>query len=141
MKNKTSKAPKKARSLHEVDMPRERWIELMANDDLQLTPEEVAGGWHWCNDFDGLLVGPGMGERENCHCFEAGHIDPDQRPGKSPKTLWSEKTQLQSEPPVRCIRLVLRHKPSKMRVTVKLSRCGHRGKSRGHGCARSNASA
>ncbi len=85
--------PEQASSLHEVDMPRERWIELMANDDLQLTLEEMAGGWHWCNDYDGLLVGPGMSERENCCCFaegsgEAGHIAIAQRPADNnqPKT-------------------------------------------------------
>jgi hypothetical protein len=50
-------------------IPLQRWRELMENDDLELSPEELAAGWHWCNDFDGLLVGPGMDEEQHCACF------------------------------------------------------------------------
>jgi len=46
----------------------ERWIELMTNHQSRLTPEEVAAGWHFCFDWDGLLVGPGMPEIEACRC-------------------------------------------------------------------------
>ncbi len=49
-------------------MTRTRWIRLMDDDDAQLTEREVAAGWHWCAEWDGLLVGPGMGELECCRC-------------------------------------------------------------------------
>lgn len=45
-----------------------RHSELMADQALQLTTAEIADGWHWCGDFDGLLVGPGMGEMALCQC-------------------------------------------------------------------------
>jgi len=41
-------------------MTRERWMQLMQpfaeNDGINLTAEEVEDGWHWCNDWDGLLI-------------------------------------------------------------------------------------
>lgn len=40
----------------------------MNNDNLKLTPEELQLGWHFCWDWDGLLVGPGMGELDSCTC-------------------------------------------------------------------------
>lgn len=49
-------------------MNTERWVELMRNFDLQLTPEEIAQGWHFCYDWDDLLIGPGMIELESCTC-------------------------------------------------------------------------
>lgn len=33
-----------------------------------LSDEEIAEGWHWCPEWDGLLVGPGMPEMESCVC-------------------------------------------------------------------------
>lgn len=33
-----------------------------------LTNEEVLVGWHYCPDWDFLLVGPGMEEQEGCQC-------------------------------------------------------------------------
>lgn len=37
-------------------MTKERWIQLQEGDDSQkLTPQEIAAGWHWCHEFDGLL--------------------------------------------------------------------------------------
>jgi hypothetical protein len=62
-----------------------RYQELMENDGFpaddsarkELTAEEIAAGWHWCLDFDGLLVGPGMGELEHCTCFDPnGELHP-----------------------------------------------------------------
>lgn len=44
-----------------------------AGTDTDLTPAEIAAGWHFCNEFDGLLVGPGMGELTVCHCLPIGH--------------------------------------------------------------------
>lgn len=49
-------------------MTKERWEELERDVTLGLTPNEVAEGWHFCHDFDGLLVGPGMFERQFCTC-------------------------------------------------------------------------
>lgn len=40
----------------------------MKNDGEKLTPEEVSQGWHFCCDWDGLLIGPGMSELEYCDC-------------------------------------------------------------------------
>lgn len=34
----------------------------MIRDDAQLTAAEVAEGWHWCDEWDYLLVGPGSAE-------------------------------------------------------------------------------
>ena len=50
-----------------------RYQELMRNDDLELTPEELAEGWHFCAEWDCLLVGPGMGELEPCKCLDPNH--------------------------------------------------------------------
>lgn len=50
-------------------MSDERWHLLMKNDDEQLTDDEIEEGWHFCWDWDGLLIGPGMGEMERCTCY------------------------------------------------------------------------
>jgi hypothetical protein len=48
-----------------------RWLELMDGwGNLLLTGQEKAEGWHYCPDWDGLLIGPGMGEMEWCICGE-----------------------------------------------------------------------
>lgn len=39
-------------------MTPERWLLLMSDDDEELTSAEWRAGWHFCPDFDGLLVGP-----------------------------------------------------------------------------------
>lgn len=33
-----------------------------------LTAAEWAAGWHWCSDWDFLLVGPGTPEADACTC-------------------------------------------------------------------------
>ena len=33
-----------------------------------LTDSEVAEGWHFCPEWDEMLVGPGMPELESCSC-------------------------------------------------------------------------
>jgi len=52
-----------------------RWNELMWGLGYgRLTEEEIAAGWHWCPDWDDLLIGPDPkwdGERELCHCFDS----------------------------------------------------------------------
>ena len=37
-------------------MTDERFNELMSNEDLKLTPEEIKEGYFFCNDCDGLLT-------------------------------------------------------------------------------------
>jgi hypothetical protein len=39
--------------------------------EAKLTLEEIKEGWHWCPDWDFLLVGPGMeAEQDCCGCFD-----------------------------------------------------------------------
>ena len=33
-----------------------------------LTKEEFDDGWHWCYDWDGLLIGEDMVETQSCYC-------------------------------------------------------------------------
>jgi len=33
-----------------------------------LTREEINQGWHWCENWNDMLVGPGMKEMECCYC-------------------------------------------------------------------------
>jgi len=51
-------------------MDNKRWLYLETNVDAKLTKEEMEEGWHWCCEFDYLLVGPGMQEMEYCLCFD-----------------------------------------------------------------------
>jgi hypothetical protein len=34
-----------------------------------LTAEEISQGWHFCPEFDFLLVGPRQPEQDFCDCF------------------------------------------------------------------------
>jgi hypothetical protein len=53
-------------------MTSNRFSELMRNCSLSLTPEESAEGWHFCHEFDGLLV-KGDPKQESCgqSCVDA----------------------------------------------------------------------
>lgn len=53
---------------HPIGMTSFRWQAVM--DGLDLIPSEVADGWHFCETFEGLLVGPGMPEVAYCKCGE-----------------------------------------------------------------------
>lgn len=67
----------------EQTMTKERWAVLSYGNDVPLTIEEIDAGWHWCADWDGLLVGPGMGEQDCCLCFEP---EPEpERPATRPR--------------------------------------------------------
>ena len=55
------------------NMTDDRYRHLQNADDSELTTEEITEGWHWCGEFDGLLVGPGMGELRCCRCLPDGH--------------------------------------------------------------------
>lgn len=50
-----------------MDIDRKRFAALM-RDQAELTQEEIDAGWHFCYEWDGLLVGPNMGEMEYCTC-------------------------------------------------------------------------
>lgn len=47
-------------------MDKARYADLMRG--CALTHEEVAAGFHFCSEWDGLLVGPGSPELESCSC-------------------------------------------------------------------------
>ena len=49
-------------------MTNERWRYLMKSEE-PLTKAELNEGFHWCGEFDGLLVGPGMSELLCCTCL------------------------------------------------------------------------
>jgi hypothetical protein len=46
---------------------RERYMELDRTGE-GLTKEEWEAGWHWCNEWDGMLVGPDTDEALVCSC-------------------------------------------------------------------------
>lgn len=52
-----------------IEISPERYALLMATDE-KLSPTEIYYGWHFCNEFDGLLVGPTMGEWDICECWQ-----------------------------------------------------------------------
>jgi hypothetical protein len=49
-------------------MTTERWRRLMSCEGLKLQPDEIAEGYHFCPDWDDLLVGPDMQESDTCTC-------------------------------------------------------------------------
>ena len=49
-------------------MNRERWKFLMDNENERLSDQELNFGWHFCAEWDGLLVGPGGMEALVCSC-------------------------------------------------------------------------
>lgn len=46
---------------------------LLEQGDAELTPEEISQGYHFCLEFDGLLIGPGCSELDCCHCLPKDH--------------------------------------------------------------------
>ena len=56
-------------------MTKARWEKLMDDDNAQLTTDEIAEGWHFCREFDGLLVQGDPKERfcgQSCVDAECG---------------------------------------------------------------------
>lgn len=51
-------------------MTDKRWRQVMKNENENLTQDELERGYHFCYDWDGLLVGPCMGEFRYCNCFD-----------------------------------------------------------------------
>lgn len=75
-------APDSLRNFHEIqvpcftewwpaDMTNERYRELNADQTTTLTPDEFDLGWHFCYDWDGLLVNAydDEGEGSCCTCY------------------------------------------------------------------------
>jgi len=53
-----------------------RYAALMADEETKLTQEEISCGWHFCPEWDGLLIGPGMDEfAQCCPCSLGGSCD------------------------------------------------------------------
>ena len=50
-------------------MTNERWTELERTG-KGLTKEEKDAGFHWCYDWDLMLVGPDMEAWKACTCFK-----------------------------------------------------------------------
>jgi hypothetical protein len=53
-------------------MTQERWDYLMqpfeGDESVMLTADELANGWHWCDEWDGLLIHADDGEFIHCKC-------------------------------------------------------------------------
>ena len=61
-------------------MNNKRWQELERKGE-GLTKEEISEGWHWCPEWDDMLIGPEMHmEWEICNC-EVKNEDHDQKAG------------------------------------------------------------
>ena len=48
-------------------MTKDRYTALMRGDE-SLTDAEMSQGWHFCWDWDGLLISPDMPEFNACIC-------------------------------------------------------------------------
>lgn len=49
-------------------MDRERWMDIEYNDSKR-TADEIAEGWHFCGNWNEMLLGPGMHEFDDgCGC-------------------------------------------------------------------------
>jgi hypothetical protein len=53
-------------------MNEQRYRELMGSPDAKITDEEWEEGWHYCPDWDFLLIGPETIESEACTCYKTG---------------------------------------------------------------------
>lgn len=56
-------------------MTPEHYKELMHDHNSKLSLTEINEGWHWCAEWDGLLVGPGMCELLSCSCFPSDRME------------------------------------------------------------------
>lgn len=54
--------------MSEHGMSDARWMALERDPTLKLTPEEIASGWHFCPDWDGMLIHKLNPEFEACNC-------------------------------------------------------------------------
>lgn len=49
-------------------MTHERYLFLHNNRDAKLTKQEISEGWHFCPDWDDMLIHPKWSEAEACTC-------------------------------------------------------------------------
>jgi len=53
-------------------MTQERWNYLMqpfdGDESVMLTAQELDDGWHWCDEWDGLLIHADDREFDHCKC-------------------------------------------------------------------------
>jgi len=56
------------------EMTKERYNEIM-NDNSELTEEEMKRGWHFCQEWDRLLIHPSMKEADYCNCPAYNQMD------------------------------------------------------------------
>lgn len=49
-------------------MSQRRYIEIEANKSQHLTEEEKAAGWHFCKEWDFMLIHKSWPEAEACLC-------------------------------------------------------------------------
>ena len=54
----------------EFMITKERYNQLMNDPSEKLTLEEIKEGWHFCNDWDGLLIHKNDQEFDVCNCQE-----------------------------------------------------------------------
>ena len=77
-----------------IIMTNDRYRALERNTALMLTQAEIDEGWHFCIDWDGMLIGPGMTAVEGCQCQKPISLPPSTRvwivPTGNPDrpTLW-----------------------------------------------------
>ena len=64
-------------------MTANRWQEVMNDPAERLTDQEVAAGWHFCRELDGLLVNPNEERLEFCHCLDGTGIRVVMPPAKA----------------------------------------------------------
>lgn len=53
-----------------VDMDMGHYIRLQ-DGDISLSPEEIAAGWHFCHDWDYMLIHTTWPENDGCLCGKA----------------------------------------------------------------------
>ena len=71
-------------------MDKHRRFELENKPDAKLTEEEMSEGFHFCHDFDGLVVVPNDYEDNFCTCFDGQE--------RIAKSLKSEMSETDEEP-------------------------------------------
>lgn len=52
-------------------MKDERYLELERNPKAALTDDEIAEGWHFCEEWDGMLINDKWPEAEVCLCSKS----------------------------------------------------------------------
>lgn len=58
-----------------LKMSKQRYAALVTDVTLALTEEELKDGWHFCPEWDGMLIHPTMAEAECCLCSDIDKQD------------------------------------------------------------------